>query len=67
MPELAQAEVDLEAEIAELEEEADRLLADINGVVDGLSDLRYGKFADAGIATDVLEGLKSVKAVCEGK
>lgn len=42
-------------------------MADINGVVDGLSDLRYGKFADTGIATDVLEGLKSVKAVCEGK
>lgn len=48
-----------------LEEEAERLLAEMNGVVGGLSDLRYGKFENKELVGDVLKGLKSLEKVCD--
>lgn len=42
-------------------------MEEIIGVVGGLSDLRYGRFVNAGVAEDVMDGLKGVEAVCEGK
>jgi len=68
LPEMEDACEDLEAEIAELEKEAEGIFRAIQGTVGGLSDLRYGKFAlpvgGGEIAEDVLEGLKGLREVC---
>jgi centromere-localized protein 2 len=55
----------VEAELQALEEEAEALLTEINTSVGGLSDLRYGKFANAQVKEEVLQGLGGLEAACE--
>lgn len=56
---------DVEDEIRKLEEEAASVLAEIEGTVDGLSDLRYGKLANAELPQEVLEQLKGLERICD--
>lgn len=64
IPALERAEQDLENEIALLEDEADTVLAEIQATVGGLSDLRYGKLANAGLKDEVLRGLEGLEGAC---
>jgi centromere-localized protein 2 len=68
LPEMEGACEDLEAEIAELDGEAERIMQEMQGIVGGLSDLRYGKFAQpvggGEVREEVLEGLKGLRDVC---
>jgi len=69
-PAMAQACSDLEAEIADLEAEADAVLADMKTTVGDLSDLRYGRFARApgakeDLGQEVIAGLERLTAICE--
>jgi len=68
LPEMEDACEDLEAEIAELDEEAERVMQEMQGIVGGLSDLRYGKFAQpvggGEVREEVLEGLQELREVC---
>lgn len=64
------AEQDIEEEIAELEREADSVLADLKNVVGDLSDLRYGRFnkpAAGGeeLGHETVETLRQLQAVCQ--
>ncbi|KAJ4985383.1 Cnl2/NKP2 family protein [Stagonosporopsis vannaccii] len=58
----------LEAQIAEMEEENQRALAEIQETVGALSDLRHGRFAQSAsgedIGEEVLATLKRLEAVC---
>jgi centromere-localized protein 2 len=69
MPEMERARADLEAEIEEMEKEAETLLLDIRTTVGDLSDLRYGRFnrtpgGDNELGQEVVEGLKRLEQVC---
>ncbi|KAF2762173.1 hypothetical protein EJ05DRAFT_497040 [Pseudovirgaria hyperparasitica] len=60
---------DVEAEITALEAEAASKLQKIQGIIGGLSDLRYGKFAqpagsDADLSQDTEENLQRLKKLC---
>ncbi|MCJ1320790.1 hypothetical protein MMC15_006131 [Xylographa vitiligo] len=65
LPELDAACSDLEAEIAELKDEAGRVLSEMQRTVGELSDLRYGRFPGS-VREDVLEGLKELRATAGG-
>ncbi|KAK7425271.1 hypothetical protein QQZ08_008292 [Neonectria magnoliae] len=67
IPELDGATGALEAEIEQLAREEAALLESIKQTVGGLSDLRYGKFANSEIREEIIDGLKNVEAACEGK
>lgn len=54
------AEEEIEREIEALEKEAEELLESVNGTVGGLSDLRYGKFGNAGVGEEVVGALKDL-------
>ncbi|KAF2624204.1 hypothetical protein BU25DRAFT_433704 [Macroventuria anomochaeta] len=58
----------LEAQIAEMEEENQRTLAEVQEAVGALSDLRHGRFAQSAsgedIGEEVLATLKRLEAVC---
>ncbi|GME49118.1 cnl2 nkp2 family protein [Neofusicoccum parvum] len=63
------AEQDIEQEIAEIEREAEGVLADLKNVVGDLSDLRYGRFnkSAAGgeeLGQETLDSLRQLQAVC---
>ena len=69
LPEMEQACVDLEAEIASLEADTKSILDDLQATVGDLSDLRYGKFGqlvegENDMRTDVLEGLQGLEQAC---
>lgn len=59
----------LESQIAEIEAENARALAEVKDVVGALSDLRQGRFAQPASGEDlgesVLSTLKRLEAVCE--
>ena len=59
----------LEAQIAEMEEENRRALAEVQEAVGALSDLRHGRFAQPASGEDlgkeVLATLRRLGAVCE--
>jgi centromere-localized protein 2 len=58
----------LEAQIADIETETERALAEVQEAVGALSDLRYGRFASSAtgedIGDDVLATLKQLEAAC---
>lgn len=64
IPELEKFVEDVEDEVRRLEEEAEILLEEIRGTVGGLSDLRYGRLANAGLREQVLEGLTRLESSC---
>lgn len=67
VPELTGAIGALEAEIEKLEAEEAALLESAKQTIGGLSDLRYGKFANGQIKDEVIDGLKNVQEACESK
>jgi centromere-localized protein 2 len=56
---------DVSTELKTLEDEAATLLADITATVSGLSDLRYGRFANGKINQEVIESLEGLETVCD--
>ncbi|KPM44263.1 hypothetical protein AK830_g2261 [Neonectria ditissima] len=67
IPELDGAAGALEAEIEQLVREEAALLESVKQTIGGLSDLRYGKFANSEIKDEIIDGLKNVEGACEGK
>lgn len=66
VPALEEATALVEDEIQRLDDEAERLLEEIQGTVGGLSDLRYGKLANGKLPEQVLEGLNRLEESCQG-
>ncbi|KAM3065273.1 hypothetical protein ACMFMF_011212 [Clarireedia jacksonii] len=66
IPEMEAAAEDIEEEIRRMEEECEGLVQGMRGTVGGLSDLRYGRLGDKGLAEGVREGLGRVEEVCGG-
>ncbi|CAL3972853.1 hypothetical protein PZA11_004143 [Diplocarpon coronariae] len=64
VPELEGAVEDLEDEIRRLDEESESLLQEMQGTVGGLSDLRFGRFANGELREQVLEGLQRLEDSC---
>ena len=58
---------ELEEEVRRLEEEAEGMVEEMTGTVGGLSDLRYGRFANEQLRKQVLSELKKVEKACDGK
>jgi len=65
LPEMDSAVEDLEEEIRRLDEEADAVLEEIKSTVGNLSDLRYGRLANAHLREQVLEGLQRLESSCQ--
>ncbi|KKF95560.1 Cnl2/NKP2 family protein [Ceratocystis platani] len=57
--------VDTELQSLQAEEEA--LLEAVRQTVGSLSDLRYGRLANADLRDEVVDGLRAVETACEGK
>lgn len=62
---MEKAAEDIENEIRRLQEESDMLLEEMHNIVSGLSDLRYGRFANAQLGEQVLKELGSLEASCD--
>ncbi|ESZ92871.1 hypothetical protein SBOR_6734 [Sclerotinia borealis F-4128] len=67
LPSLASAIEDLDDEIQRLDIETQELVVEMQNTVGGLSDLRYGRLANAGLSMQVLEGLERVEGAAGGK
>jgi centromere-localized protein 2 len=65
LPELESATEDVEDEIRRLEEEAEMMSSEMRSTIGGLSDLRYGRLANAQLPEQVLEGLERLESACE--
>jgi len=65
LPELETSVEDVEDDIRRLEEEARAMLEEIQEMVGGLSDLRYGRFANAQLREQALEGMTRLETSCE--
>ncbi len=52
---------DIEDEIRRMDEESEALLEEMRGIVGGLSDLRYGRFANDQLREQILEGLERLE------
>lgn len=57
----------MEIEIEKLKTEEAALLESVKQTIGNLSDLRYGKFANANLKNDVLESLATLQEVCAEK
>ncbi len=55
----------MDEEVRALENEAEELIREMRRTVGGLSDLRYGKFADAQLVEHVMNGLEALGRDCE--
>jgi centromere-localized protein 2 len=68
---MEQASEDMEEEVAEMEKEAQIILADIQTTIGDLSDLRYGRFSKTpgatgcDLSTEVLESLRRIQQLCD--
>jgi centromere-localized protein 2 len=49
-----------------MEEESEKVLEEIQELVGGMSDLRYGRLANSGLREEVLEGLGRLESACGG-
>ncbi|EKD21401.1 uncharacterized protein L3040_000563 [Drepanopeziza brunnea f. sp. 'multigermtubi'] len=67
LPELQEAVEDVEDGIRRLDEEAEALLEEMRRTVGGLSDLRFGRLANAHLREQVLDGLKRMEDTCDKK
>lgn len=67
LPEIEQAELDLRAELGDMEREAESMRKELQATIGDLSDLRYGRFtktpgATGGdLATEVVESLQRIQ------
>ncbi|KAF4126359.1 centromere-localized protein 2 [Geosmithia morbida] len=57
----------VEAEMARLQDEEATLREEIAQTIGGLSDLRYGRFADGNVSSDVVDALGTLSETCRGK
>ncbi|CAG9944247.1 unnamed protein product [Clonostachys rosea f. rosea IK726] len=64
IPEVDGAVKALDAEIERLKSEEAELLESTKQIIGGLSDLRYGKFANTQIKDEVLDSLTALQDVC---
>lgn len=64
LPELEKAIEDVEDEIRRDEEVTETLLEEMRVIVGGLSDLRYGRLANAELKEQVLDGLSRLEKSC---
>jgi len=55
---------ELQAELQLLDEEEAALLASVRQTVGAMSDLRYGRLANAQLPEQVLDGLGNLEAIC---
>ncbi|PBP21952.1 hypothetical protein BUE80_DR007266 [Diplocarpon rosae] len=62
VPELEGAVADLEDEIQKLDEQTESLLEEMRSTIGGLSDLRFGRFANGNLREQVLEGLERLES-----
>ncbi|RCI14431.1 hypothetical protein L249_6167 [Ophiocordyceps polyrhachis-furcata BCC 54312] len=67
LPELEGAVKALEAEIRLLSDEQETLCEGVRQTISGLSDLRYGKFANGAVKGQVDSGLDSLCEACQDK
>lgn len=67
IPELDGAAGALEMEIEQLRQEEETLMESVRQTVGGLSDLRYGKFANAKVGDEVKDGLETLRETCDSK
>ena len=51
----------------QLQAEEDSAKEALRQTIGGLSDLRYGKFANGSLTEEVIDGLKGLQEACEGK
>jgi len=65
IPSLSAAIDNIETEIELLDGESERMLVEIQEIVGGLSDLRYGRLSNGELREEVLEGLGRLEGVCE--
>ena len=65
IPELESAITELEAELQLLGEEEAALQSSIQHTVGSMSDLRYGRLANAQLRDQVLDGLANLQATCK--
>ena len=65
LPDLETAIEHIEDEVRQLEDEAGALLEEMRSTVGGLSDLRYGRFANGQLREQVLKGLSRLESACE--
>ena len=56
---------DIEDEIRRLEEEAEMMSSEMGSTIGSLSDLRYGRLANAQLPEQVLGGLERLESACE--
>lgn len=50
-----------------MKQEEERLMNSVRQTVGGLSDLRYGKFANGKITGEVVDGLATLQETCDSK
>lgn len=62
--EIEKAVEDVEEEIRRDEEETGRLIDEMQSIIGGLSDLRYGRLANSQLRDEVLEGLARLEGTC---
>ncbi|KAK2625840.1 hypothetical protein QTJ16_005152 [Diplocarpon rosae] len=65
VPELEGAVEDLEDEIRRLGEQTKSMLEEMQTTTGGLSDLRFGRFANGNLREQVLEGLERLESSCD--
>ncbi|KAL2132374.1 hypothetical protein VTI74DRAFT_3884 [Chaetomium olivicolor] len=65
LPDMEGAIGELEAELQLLEEEEAALLASVKQTVGAMSDLRYGRLANAQLPEQVLDGLADLQEICK--
>lgn len=69
LPEIERACLTMEKSIESMDKEASNIRAQLTSTVEGLSDLRYGKFdttanVDNSVADEVIKGLKNLEDSC---
>ncbi|KAF7524683.1 hypothetical protein G7054_g11346 [Neopestalotiopsis clavispora] len=67
LPEMDSAAGDLEQEIRKLEEEEAALLESVQKTVGDMSDLRYGRLANAKLKNEIINGLEDFQEICKQK
>jgi centromere-localized protein 2 len=65
LPDMESAANQVEGEVRRLEEEADLLMESIRGTVGDLSDVRYGRLANAKLPEQVLDELTMLETSCK--
>ncbi|KAI5846546.1 Cnl2/NKP2 family protein-domain-containing protein [Morchella snyderi] len=65
LQQMTAAAEDLDSEFKSLDRECDEILGDLKTTIGDLSDLRYGKFANASLDEKVVSDLENLHKTCE--